>query len=131
MSKFKKGDRVIVLPPTMGVAFSLNAPTGTLLTVAETDEYGFWPECSHTYYYDREVQLRRAQPAQPKYVFSEVPNDEDGQAFIAQLRHYLNNSRYKLRVRGQHLKAGEDWRKYEMGQPIDKSTHLRVYVEEK
>jgi FtsZ-binding cell division protein ZapB len=68
-------------------------------------------------------------------MFSEIPNDPDGQEFVSQLKKYLNNVSYKIRVRGQYLdeetKRIEGWRKYEMGQPIDKSKCLRVYVDTK
>jgi hypothetical protein len=68
-------------------------------------------------------------------MFSEIPNDPDGQEFVSQLKKYLNNVSYKIRVRGQYLdeetKRIEGWRKYEMGQPIEKSKCLRVYVDTK
>jgi len=65
-----------------------------------------------------------------RYLFSKIPNDEHGRAFIDQARLYLNSDRFKLRVRGQGLKAGEDWRQHEYGAPLSKSTHLRVYAED-
>lgn len=65
-----------------------------------------------------------------RYLFSRIPNDDTGRAFIEQARQYLNADRFKLRVRGQGLKAGEDWRKHEHGAPLSKSTHLRVYAED-
>ena len=68
-------------------------------------------------------------------MFSEIPNDTDGKAFVAQLKQYLNKESYKIRVRGQYLneetKQSEGWKRYEMGQPIDKSKCLRVYVDTK
>ena len=68
-------------------------------------------------------------------MFSEIPNDNDGKAFVAQLKQYLNKESYKMRVRGQYLneetKQSEGWKRYEMGQPIDKSKCLRVYVDVK
>jgi len=67
------------------------------------------------------------------YVFSEIPNDCDGQRFTDDLKKYLNKESYKLRVRGQYLdektKKAEGWRPYEYGQPMDKSKCLRVYVD--
>ena len=74
--------------------------------------------------------------ASPYYTFYEIPNDCEGQEFMDNLRKYLNKDRYKLRVRGQYLdksklSKGESWRDYERGQPIDKSTHIRVYIDEK
>lgn len=69
------------------------------------------------------------------YVFSEIPNDASGRAFISQLREYLNTESYSVRVRGQYLndetKQNEGWRPYSFGQPISKSKCLRVYVDTK
>ena len=69
------------------------------------------------------------------YVFSEIPNDCDGQQFTDSLKKYLNKDTYKMRVRGQYLKdeikETEGWRKYERGQPIDMSKCLRVYIDTK
>jgi len=64
----------------------------------------------------------------PQYLLKEIPNDEEGRTFIKQLRKYLNKDGWELRVRGQHLKKGLNWKKYQYGQPIDCSTHLRLYV---
>ena len=66
-----------------------------------------------------------------RYIFSDIPNDASGRAFIAQLREYLNTDSYKIRVRGQYLIDGEDWKRYSYGQPIEKSKCLRVYVDKK
>ena len=72
----------------------------------------------------------------PKYLFSEVPNDCVGQKFTDDLKKYLNRKRYTVRLRGQHLdksklSKNETWRTYSYGYPINKSSHLRVYIEEK
>ena len=70
--------------------------------------------------------------AHPKYDFSEVPNDCEGQEFIDNVKKYLNTNKYKMRVRGQHIKEeykGTGATAY--GQNIEQSTHLRVYIEEK
>ena len=68
-----------------------------------------------------------------RYQFAEIPNDEEGLAFVKQLKTYLNKDRYKIVVKGQHMndEAKANWRKYVRGQPISLSTHLRVYVNEK
>lgn len=71
-----------------------------------------------------------------RYAFSEIPNDKDGKEFINLLRHYLNDTSYKMRIRGQYLdksKLGEDetWRDYDDGQPLSKSKCVRVYLDEK
>ena len=67
-----------------------------------------------------------------RYVFSEIPNDTDGQEFVDTMKKYLNKTSYKLRVRGQHIKpelkgTGATY----FGQSISESTHMRVYVEKK
>jgi len=70
--------------------------------------------------------------AYPKYDFCEIPNDSDGQEFLDNVKKYLNTNKYKMRVRGQHIKEelkGKGLTSY--GQSIDESTHLRVYIEEK
>jgi len=66
-----------------------------------------------------------------RMMFQDIPNDASGRAFVAQLREYLNTDSYKIRVRGQYLIDGENWRRYSFGQPIDKSKCLRVYVDKK
>jgi len=66
-----------------------------------------------------------------RMMFKDIPNDESGRAFVAQLREYLNTDSYKIRVRGQYLIDGEDWKRYSYGQPIEKSKCLRVYVDKK
>ena len=63
-----------------------------------------------------------------KYIFSEIPNNDEGQELVASMRKYLNRDDYELRVRGQHLNEGEDWRRYSYGQPISKSKCLRIYI---
>ena len=66
-----------------------------------------------------------------RMMFKDIPNDASGRAFVAQLREYLNTDSYKIRVRGQYLIDGEDWKRYSFGQPIEKSKCLRVYVDKK
>jgi hypothetical protein len=65
----------------------------------------------------------------PRYFLSEIPNTEEGKAFINQLKKYLN-PRYKLTVRGQYQseaskQAGE---RYPFGSPIKASKCLRLYI---
>ena len=70
--------------------------------------------------------------AYPKYDFCEIPNDCEGQECLDNVKKYLNTNKYKMRVRGQHIKEelkGKGLTSY--GQSIDQSTHLRVYIEEK
>ena len=45
----------------------------------------------------------------PRYFLKEIPNDEEGRAFIKQLKKYLNKDGWNVRVRGQYLKKGLDW----------------------
>ena len=65
-------------------------------------------------------------------MFSEIPNDTDGQEFVDNMKKYFNKKTYKMRVRGQHIKpelkgtGATYW-----GQTRDESTHLRVYIETK
>tara|TARA_E500000178_G_C16951141_1_gene721353 strand:+ start:569 stop:1120 length:552 start_codon:yes stop_codon:yes gene_type:complete len=61
-------------------------------------------------------------------MFKDIPNDESGRAFIEQMKKHLNKDSYKIRVKGQYLIDGEDWKRYSYGQPISKSKCLRVYV---
>src|SRR5210317_412073 len=69
------------------------------------------------------------------YVFSEIPNDDDGREFVQKMKGYLNKESYKLRVKGQYLdeetKKTEGWKVHQYGQPISKSKCLRVYVDVK
>ena len=66
------------------------------------------------------------------YVFSEIPNDTDGQEFVDTMKKYLNKTSYKMRVRGQHIKpelrgtGATYW-----GQGLNESSHMRVYVDAK
>ena len=67
-----------------------------------------------------------------RYMFSEIPNDTDGQEFVDHMKKHLNKESYKMRVRGQHIKpelkgtGATYW-----GQGINESTHLRVYIDKK
>jgi hypothetical protein len=66
------------------------------------------------------------------YVFSEIPNDTDGQEFVDTMKKYLNKDSYKMRVRGQHIKpelrgTGATY----FGQSKAESTHMRVYIDAK
>ena len=66
--------------------------------------------------------------------FEEIPNTPEGWAFVEMMKKHLGK-RYILRVRGQHLKpelgANGGWRRYQYGQGIQDSTHLRVYINER
>ena len=66
------------------------------------------------------------------YVFSEIPNDTDGQEFVDTMKKYLNKDSYKMRVRGQHIKpelrgtGATYW-----GQGLHESSHMRIYIDVK
>ena len=65
-----------------------------------------------------------------RYVFSEIPNDTEGQEFVDTCKKYLNKPSYKIRVKGQHLKRelyGQG-RAYH-GANLGDSTHMRVYID--
>ncbi len=67
-----------------------------------------------------------------RYVFSEIPNDTDGQEFVDTMKKYFNKKSYKMRVKGQHLKPelyGQN-RAYH-GVNLGDSTHMRVYIDVK
>ena len=93
-----------------------------LSTIEEKEESAeYW---KNTYY--------NSQPKGCGYVFSEIPNDTDGQEFVDNMKKYFNKKTYKMRIRGQHIKpelkgtGATYW-----GQTRDESTHLRVYIETK
>jgi len=69
------------------------------------------------------------------YVFSKIPNDDEGRELVQKMKDYLNKDSYKIRVKGQYLdeetKRIEGWRVHQFGQPISKSKCLRVYVDVK
>jgi len=87
----------------------------------EVKNAGYWKNLYYT-----------SQPKGCGYVFSEIPNDTDGQEFVDKMKKYFNKLSYKMRVRGQHIKpelkgtGATYW-----GQTRDESTHLRVYIDAK
>jgi len=68
-----------------------------------------------------------------RYAFSDIPNTEEGRLLIELMKKYLNKDGYSIRVRGQYMTdfAKKNWKRCEMGQPIDHSKCLRVYLNEK
>ena len=71
-----------------------------------------------------------------RYVFSNIPNTEEGRQTVHKLRKWLNKDSYNMRVRGQYLdktklSEGESWRTYDDGQPLNKSRCIRVYLDKK
>ena len=86
---------------------------------AELNNSEYW---KNTYYNN--------QPKGCGYVFSEIPNDTDGQEFVDAMKKYFNKKSYKMRVRGQHIKPElKGTGATSHGQNIDESTHLRIYIE--
>ena len=71
-----------------------------------------------------------------RYVFSNIPNTEEGRQTINKLRKWLNKDTYNMRVRGQYLdksklERGESWKTYDDGQPLSKSKCIRLYIDKK
>tara|TARA_R100001443_G_scaffold21251_1_gene33544 strand:+ start:513 stop:1382 length:870 start_codon:yes stop_codon:yes gene_type:complete len=66
-----------------------------------------------------------------RYVFSDIPNNEENLKMVKLMKKHINSNRYTLRWRGQYLIGGEDWRKYQDGQPMNKSKCIRVYIDNK
>ena len=111
-------------------------------TVSKQAYQVMWDNCEklkedYKYANDRMMMyaemLNSLSPKGKHYVFSEIPNTDEGWEFVDKLKRYLNKESYKVRVRGQYLddetKKTEGWRRYTYGQPIDKSKCLRVYVD--
>ena len=65
------------------------------------------------------------------YMFSEVPDTEEGREFIRLARKFLNRDRYELTMYGQHLKEGENPKHFRYGPSLKASTHRRIYIYEK
>ena len=71
-----------------------------------------------------------------RYAFSNIPNDEEGNKFVEQMKLYFNYDSYDFRKRGQYLdnnklSIGESWKTYEDGQPLSKSRCIRIYIDKK
>ena len=114
----------------------------TLNTVSKQAYQVMWDNCEklkedYKYVNDRmhdyASMINSLSPKGKHYVFSEIPNTDEGWEFVDKLKRYLNKESYKVRVRGQYLdeetKKTEGWRRYTYGQPIEKSKCLRVYVD--
>lgn len=70
------------------------------------------------------------------YILSDIPNTEDGHAFLEELKKYFNHDTYRMRCRGQYLDndklpEGKTWKHFQRGQPIKYSKCIRVYVDRK
>jgi hypothetical protein len=82
--------------------------------------------------YWRDLYHASMQFAGARYVFAEIPNNEYGKKLTRDMKVFLNNDSYTMRVRGQHIKpelkgTGATYH----GQNIEQSTHLRVYIDKK
>ena len=69
--------------------------------------------------------------AENRYVFSDIPNTPENMKMVKLMKKHINKRKYTMRWRGQYLIDGEDWRKYQMGQPLSKSKCIRVYIDNK
>ena len=70
--------------------------------------------------------------ANPPIVFlRDIPNDDEGQDFIATLKKSCNKDRYRVLVRGGKPVDKKDWNRYPFGIPMAKSKTLRLYVFDK
>jgi len=113
---------------------ALSSKICNLLSIIEEKDELLDKQTTHTEHW-RDAYYKSSTVKGEVKMFSEIPNDASGKAFVAQLKEYLNKESYKMRVRGQYLdeqtKKAEGWQKYERGQPIDKSKCLRIYVDTK
>jgi hypothetical protein len=66
----------------------------------------------------------------PKYFLHEVPNTDDGRAFLSKLRAFRNPA-YRIRVRGsgRNEAAKEAGLKFAQSTPLEHAAHVRVYIE--
>ena len=58
----------------------------------------------------RELIEKAPLKSKAKYMFSSIPNTFLGWALVGMMKHFLNRGRYRIRVRGQGLAPGENWR---------------------
>ena len=57
------------------------------------------------------------------------PNIPENLKMVKMMKKYVNKRRYNLRWRGQYLVEGENWKRYQYGQPLSKSKCIRVYID--
>ena len=67
--------------------------------------------------------------ASNRYVFTDIPNTPENLKMVKMMKKYVNKRRYNLRWRGQYLVEGENWKRYQYGQPLSKSKCIRVYID--
>ena len=88
----------------------------------------------HTTIYDENMKrlaYLEKHVAENRYVFTEIPNTPENMKMVKLMKKHINKRKYTMRWRGQYLIDGEDWRKYQMGQPLSKSKCIRVYIDNK
>ena len=85
---------------------------------------------SRNFHRDRLAYLEKL-TNEHRYVFSDIPNNEENLKMVKLMKKHINPNKYTLRWRGQYLVEGEDWRKYQQGQPMNKSKCIRVYIDNK
>jgi hypothetical protein len=90
-------------------------------SVKDSEDTEFWKKAYMDY---------NPKPKGCGYMFSEIPNDTDGQEFVDTMKKYFNKKSYNMRVRGQHIKPElRGTGATAFGQNISESSHLRVYIE--
>ena len=67
--------------------------------------------------------------ASNRYVFTDIPNTPENLKMVKMMKKYVNKRRYNLRWLGQYLVEGENWKRYQYGQPLSKSKCIRVYID--
>ena len=124
----KQEDRLLALTTKVENLQGMLKERDELLEQAESLAHR---ESKHVEYW-RKLYYNECSVQGKGYVFSEIPNDTDGQEFVDKMKKYFNKISYKMRVRGQHIKpelkgtGATYW-----GQNLDESTHMRIYIETK
>ena len=124
----KQEDRLLALTTKVENLQGMLKERDELLEQAESLAHR---ESKHVEYW-RKLYYNECSVQGKGYVFSEIPNDTDGQEFVDKMKKYFNKISYKMRVRGQHIKpelkgtGATYW-----GQNLDESTHMRIYIEAK
>jgi len=67
----------------------------------------------------------------PLYALGSIPNNEEGLNFIKLLKTFVNKDRYKIIVKGQHIKDGIHWTECPYSVRMDQAKTLRIYIKDK